>query len=255
MQEVSIDYNRYLDGLDNVVRSCCHLSRECGGWRSPTSQHFYASVLFTTLCTRGVSLLILAPRSKWSEKIIDHWDYASFAILTRSILEVRLMFNYLCIDKVGNEEWECRWNLLNLHDCCSRLLILDSQSGKEKWEKEHINLKNRLERNSFFKSLPEKQRKKLLIGRHAYLLSLEDIAERSGINKNNFKFIYRLLSYHVHSLPLSFYNMDSQERGRGLYGDVEENYILICISTIIQLMTSAWDEMLTLFYDLLSSSK
>ncbi len=78
--------------LDNVVRECMHVSKQYGGIPSPSTKHYYASVLFTVLCTRASSVLILTPNSPWTQKIIENWDYASIANLTRSIVEVRATF-------------------------------------------------------------------------------------------------------------------------------------------------------------------
>src|SRR4051794_8216539 len=54
-------YKHRLDVLDNVVRECMHVSYGYGGIPAPPPRHFYASVLFTCLVTKGVSLLSLAP--------------------------------------------------------------------------------------------------------------------------------------------------------------------------------------------------
>lgn len=124
-------YLERLDIFDSVIREAMHISKKYSGIKSPTSQHYYASVLYTTLITRSVSLMCLAPHSTWSEKIIEHWDYASAAVITRTILEIRLCFYYLCIDECDREEWECRWNILNVHDCSSRIRLLEAQGSTE----------------------------------------------------------------------------------------------------------------------------
>ena len=114
--ELSIDYSEALDLLDNVVRDCIGVSRQYAGIRAPSGRHFYASVLFTSLISRGISLTILAPHSPWAHKMIEHWDYASAAIITRTMIELRSAFHYLCVDDCCEEEWQCRWNLLCLHE-------------------------------------------------------------------------------------------------------------------------------------------
>src|SRR6478609_983177 len=75
--EPSADYQRALSVLDNVVRECITVSKQYGGLRAATQKHFYASVLFTAILSRSVSLLMLAPHSPWASKMIEHWDYAS----------------------------------------------------------------------------------------------------------------------------------------------------------------------------------
>ena len=59
--EPSSDYLRALEVLDDVVRECIFLSRAHEGIPSPGGRHFYASVLFTSLISRAVSLLNFSP--------------------------------------------------------------------------------------------------------------------------------------------------------------------------------------------------
>ena len=112
-------------------------------------------------------------------------------------------------------------------------------------------LRVRLNENTYFMSMPEKQRKKFLKGGDAYLFSLEDIAEHAGVDRSTFRWIYKLLSSHVHGLPMSFYRMDSQERGRGVYSEIEEGYTSFCFSFTTSLLTSARDEMEKIFTEAL----
>lgn len=126
--EPSEHYRERVAGLDKVVRHCIAVSHRFAGIQSPTTAHYFASLLFTALCSRGVSLAIVAPHSTWSQKLIDHWDHGSMAIMVRSILEIRLAFFYLCIEQCTREEWSCRWNLFNLHDCTSRRRLFEGLS-------------------------------------------------------------------------------------------------------------------------------
>lgn len=126
--EPSETYQERVKGLDNVVRECMHISQDYAGIESPSGKHFYASVLFTALCTRAVSLLTLVPHTPWASKLIEHWDYASVAGITRTILELRLAFHYLCAEACSQDEWDCRWNIFNLHDCTSRRRMFEASS-------------------------------------------------------------------------------------------------------------------------------
>ena len=69
-------------------------------------------------------------------------------------------------------------------------------------------LRMRLITNKFFASLPEKQRKQALNGKPAYLSPLEDIAVRAGVDLQEFRWLYKFSSTHVHGYPMSFYLMD-----------------------------------------------
>jgi hypothetical protein len=238
--------------LDNVVRECMYVSRGYAGIRSPTSRHFYASVLFTALITRGVSLAQLMPFTPWAEKRIEHWDYASVAGIVRTMLELRIAFYYLCTEKCSEDEWQCRWNLFNLHDCVSRTRLFEAMSDAEQvqaFAAQTDELRQRLHSNPYFQSLATGVQRKLLHGQTAYLSSLEDIAEHAGVEKDTFRLLYILFSSHVHGLPMSFYRIGqgAEERGRGLPSPVEEGYTSLCLSLASTFLVSTRDEMHELF--------
>jgi hypothetical protein len=182
---------------------------------------------------------------------VENWDFASAAGITRSILEVRLAFFYLCIEKVDSLEWNCRWNTLNIHDCTSRIHLFESMTDtKEELEgfgKQQDELRQRLAENHFFQNLETGLKKRILNGQVAYLHPLEEIARRAGIELNNFRLIYKLFSSQVHGLPLSFYRMAEQNRGRGVHSESEEGYTALSMEMATQLLEAAQLEMQGLF--------
>lgn len=244
-------YLKRVKALDDEMHNCFSVSDACAGIPSPTSAHYYASLLFTSLCTRALSLNILIPHSEWGVKKVEHWDFSSAAGLVRSILEVRLAFFYLCIEKCDEDEWNCRWNLFNLHDCTSRIHLFQQISNNEKhlssFEEQAEELRQRLLGNRFFLNLDQKHRKKLMKGKTAHLSSLEEIAGRAGVELKKFRLLYKLFSSHIHGLPLSFYRMAELNRGRGVYSESEENWTSLCIEFAISLLATARMEMTTLF--------
>ncbi|MDR6678443.1 DUF5677 domain-containing protein [Pseudomonas oryzihabitans] len=256
--EPSEKYQERVKGLDNVVRECMRISQYYAGIESPSGKHFYASVIFTALCTRAVSLLTLVPHTPWASKLIEHLDYASVAVITRTILELRLAFHYLCAEECSQDEWDCRWNIFNLHDCTSRRRMFEAtEDGAEQLEGFTIQaeeLRDRLRANPFFQSLPAKSQKNLLHGQTAYIMPLENIGERVGVDKQTFRWLYVLLSSHVHGLPMSFYRISegAAERGRGLPSATEESYTCLLLSFSMSLLVGARDELHELFKGLIS---
>ncbi|RTL20694.1 MAG: hypothetical protein EKK52_09775 [Burkholderiales bacterium] len=246
-----LKYEDHIKALDDVVRHCIAVSQACAGIPAPTGAHYYASVLFTSLCTRGVSLLTLLPRSPLVPKSLEQWDYSSCAGLVRSILEVRLAFFYLCAEEVSADEWNCRWNLFNLHDCTSRISLFQDMPGEAGeitgFQAQAEELKDRLRANAFFVGLSQKSQNKLINGHSAYHLPLEEIAARAGVELKVFRWLYRLFSSQVHGLPLAFYRMGEQNRGQGVYSETEESYTKLCIAFAISLFAHASDEMKVLF--------
>lgn len=250
--EPSESYLERLQMLDEIVRECIFVSRSYAGIPSPTSQHFYASVLFTLMITKCVSLLMLAPHSPWADKKIEHWDYSSMTGITRTLIELRVAFYYLCVDQCSEDEWQFRWGLFNLHDCTSRIRMfeaLEDVSQVEAFHKTAEELRSRLVANPFFVTIDKKLQKRLLHGQTAYHLPQEVIAERAGITLKNFRWLHVLFSSHVHALPMSFYRIgrDGDDRGRGLPSPPEENYSTLCLSMAATLLVSTRDNVHGLF--------
>jgi hypothetical protein len=248
-KEPSADYFRALFVFDNVVRECIAVSRQYGGIQAPSTRHFYASVLFTALLSRSISLIILAPHSPWAQKLIEHWDYASAAIIVRTMIELRAAFHYLCVDQTSDEEGHCRWNLLCLHDCCARLKTLEAKPSAPEdvadLESMAEGYRERLKANRHFVTLRHQQR--LLNGGSAYLYPIEDILERAGLQRSTYKFLNVVFSSHVHGLPMSYFRMAEEERGRGLPSPIEESNTTICLSLASVLLTATRDEVHEIF--------
>jgi len=255
-EEPSEDYSRALHVFDNVVRNCVAVSRRHSGIQSPSTKHFYASVLFTALIARSISLVVLAPHSPWAQKLVEHWDYATAAIIVRTMMELRAAFYYLCVDHTSDEEWDCRWALLRLHDCNSRLRLLAARSTTagdiETLEAEVEIVRAELRANRHFQALRHQQT--LLNGGSAYLFPLEEILERAGLEKSAYRFLNVVFSSHVHGLPMSYFRMAEENRGRGLPSPVEESSTTICLSLGSALLTATRDEVEEMFKDVTKQS-
>jgi hypothetical protein len=239
----------YMDGLrdfSNVLSDCINVSREHGGISSPSTKHYYASSLFTGLVTRALSLAFLAPYSDWSKRDFEHWDFASVANVTRSIMEMRLTFYYLCIEKCTEDEWRCRWNLFNLHDCVARIALMRTLSQSDDVEgltSQADELRHRLLENTYFTTnFDERRQKDLLKGGKSHLRSLEELAVSTGMELRVFKMMWKLMSAHVHSLPLSFYRMGDNDHGSGVQTKMEEQYTTMLLTLVMVLLTGARDE-------------
>lgn len=252
MNDINLDvtYEEALANYDSLVSKCTNVSTSCAGIPSPTSQHYYASLLFTKLCTTSVSLLHLVPHNRLTINLIDHWDYSSIASLTRNLVDCYLAFFYLCIDAVDEKEWDCRWNLFNLHDCLARKKLFEGINDTNeaiKFEDQAKELNKRLLSNPHFLSLSLKKQKQFLKGKTAYLLSTVEIVSKYSGNVDEFRWFYHFLSSQVHSLPMSFYRMGEQGRGRGVYCKIESNYISLCLTYVTTYLEKACNEMERLF--------
>lgn len=240
--EYSAKYKASITVLEAKIKECAKKSREYEGIPAPEGLHFYASVLFVRMVTISMSILRLANGNSYGTYAIEHWDYASTASLTRNLIDCLNTFLYLCEKDLLEEEWECRWNIFNLHDAITRKKIFNHRgSAQEASDAEALaeEIKTKLNTNKHFTSLEEKLQKHYLKGADPFLLSKEEIVKRGGGDTQDFLGLYKFLSVQAHSYPMNFYKMGDQERGRGVHSEVEEDYTGMCLDLTTSILEAA----------------
>ncbi|WP_172334499.1 DUF5677 domain-containing protein [Mucilaginibacter sp. SG564] len=211
---------------------------------------FWASVLFSKLCVTSVSMIQLLPGNGIFPSAFNNWDAASISTLSRNLIENYHAFFYLTIEKVSTEEWACRVQLFNLHDCLTRKKIFSDFKIEEdlpKFEQQANELRNVLKQNSFFLNFTGGEQKNMLKGEHAFYLNREAIEHRMGTGRSDLKAVYRLLSIQTHTLPMSFYRTIEQRRGTGVETDTELHYINLAINYVIPYLQLATRQLLELY--------
>ncbi len=108
---------------------------------------------------------------------------------------------------VSYTEWECRYNIFNLHDCTRRKKLFqsgvlgDCHQDIKGFNQQIQELKERLVNNEYFNNnLSEKQKKDYLKGDKHFLLSQDKIIEQMGKSVDNFRFLYIFLSNQIHTV-------------------------------------------------------
>jgi hypothetical protein len=252
-EPVSLDYAFNREAMRRATDEAIALSRQCAGQPSRDGQMFYGCLLFTSLCTRSFTLLRVSPETA-QESREGFWDFSSVAGIARSILEVRLTFFYF-VEPCSPEESACRIDIMNVHDCTSRIKLFTTMGQLERNSEAEVKtfkaqlseLHARLAVNPFFMDLSQGQRTSHLNGSKAYLYSLESIGARCGIQEDNFRLFYQLWSSQSHGLPLGFYRMATNGLGRGVHSSQEEMYTSMCLSLCYQLLQDASKNMRDLF--------
>lgn len=252
--ETNDRYRGTIASFDDVVTDAARVSLAAAGRHVENPKAWWATVLFTRLCTTSVSLLSLAPTSRFAGKLIEHYDCSAAAALARSVVECYFVFFYLCIDEIEDEEWRTRLNVLYLHDCISRIKMfrdLDPEDDQiPGFEAQAAELRQRLLKLGYFAALREKQRNRFLRGESAMLLSQDDILKKLGVDVAGFRAMYRFLSSHVHSFPLAFSRMGEREQGRGVESELEKGYIANALEFAEDFLRMALSDMLKLFPDI-----
>ena len=223
------EYETLLVQYDRVISACTAISQGASGRKVNTQRDYYASILFVRLCAIGISLLILCPGNRLSRTLFEHWDLTAIATITRNLIDCFVTFFYLGDKAVSDCEWECRWNIFNLHDCLRGKKMFEHFDS----EKEHIDkfsiaaadLRKQLEENDFFQKLPDAVQKESKRGRRILLQSRDEIIANLGMDIDFFRGYYIFLSCHAHSYPLGFYRMGENNRGRGVENISDSHHV------------------------------
>jgi len=225
-----------------------HVSRGAGGIRCETSQHYWASVLFTRMVVTAKTIQVLTPDLQPTA----HWDFSAVASITRNLAECYLFFYFLCADDIPQVEKDARGILLYLHDNASRRKLF-GESGKPDDDAEtvakaavHDDLVRKFNANSYLSSLPERRQKELIRGEKTPFVQ-DDVIERTTIEKTNFRFLYRLFSQHTHTGPVAFYRMAEHGRGHGFQNHQDTLFMTFALDLASDLMRRATSDVLDFF--------
>src|SRR5579863_4924692 len=175
-------YTAALERFTKALEQAIVTSQTCA---STDARHrrYWASVLFTRICTSGVSMLWLSPGSPVNRNGLA-WDFGAIASLTRNMFECSLTFFYIGIEAISDDESRMRLLVMQIHDCMGRLRMfrdfdpVDTQLPQ--FEAQADELRKELSANSSFVLLPEKQRKHLLKGEQPCALTQDEILQRMG---------------------------------------------------------------------------
>jgi hypothetical protein len=248
-EQAQAEYRRAQRKFADDVLRARRVSRGGGGIRAKTSQHYWASVLFTRTVVTASSIHVLTPELGANA----HWDFSSVASITRNLAECYLFFYFLCVDNVPQVERDARIILLNLHDNASRRKLFE-RAGEPKDAKAtaknevHDDLVRQFKANAYLSGLPEKRQKELIKGEKTPFVQ-DDVIERASMDKTNFRFLYRLFSNHTHTGPVAFYRMASHGRGAGFQNRRDTFYMAVALDFAGDLMRRATTDFLALFPD------
>jgi hypothetical protein len=245
-------YQKSIQDLDLAVREASYVSRAAAA-RTVPDPAWWACVLYTRLCVTGVSLISLAPGSRFAGNFIDHYDFSAVASITRNLWECYFVFFYLGIDATEGDEWLTRLNVLQLHDCLSRWKMFHELDAEDPQLPDFLaqadELRGRIASRAYFATFSERRQKHILRGEHALLFSQDELLRRMNEDVAGFRGMYHFLSFHVHSLPVSFYRMAEREQGRGTESDWEKGNIAMALEFAAGAFRRATGEMRGLFPD------
>jgi hypothetical protein len=228
--EIDVDefYATQLNAFTKTLSVALASSQAAAGLNAGYRRH-WASVLFTRMCSFGISLPSLSPGSIVNPDSL-HWDFSSAASLARNLLECDLVFFYLCIDPDDEDTWLTRLNLIQLHDCLERHEMFrcwgHNTAQLKGFLEQADELRGKLSKCASFNALSGNLRKELLKGKISQMMTQDEILLRMGVSAadvQHFRGYYRFLSSQAHTYPLGFYRMSEQNR-TGLENRADKGY-------------------------------
>jgi hypothetical protein len=248
----NVEYRREVANFKVILQAMYDVSIATSG-RHVDLQRGWGSTLFTRLVGLGTSLRRLLPELAKSADESDYWDFSSVATISRVIVECCLLFYYLGVEKVGEEEWRDRLNLVHLHDCTARISmfrnLFDDEAQAEAFEVQRAELLARFEGSALLASKTPRQRKHLLKGDMVMFGIQDDVLKSLNEDRPKFRAWYEVLSSHAHSYPLAFHRMVDDERGKGVENNTEKNWTSMTLHFVSGFLARATTQMLSLFPD------
>lgn len=169
-----------------------------------TMRTYFAEQIFEKTILIANSYLRLIPN--FDQKDPHQCDFSSLASLSRNLIELNHIYNYLCKNRLSKEELEFRIYLMGLHNSYEVKKILQKLNFSKDYIEELFFISNMvcqsvLDKNSYFNGLNERVKKELRKGKKAFYQNklgqkyfLSDQSIESGL--------YKLFSNHIHSFQL-----------------------------------------------------
>jgi len=250
--EIDQAYKSTLNEFTSAAEKAINTSYASTGLQCGNSR-YWASILFTRLCTFSISILSLCPDSQMNPKGL-HWDFASIGTLTRNLFECALVFFYLGIEDVSEEEMKVRLMVMDLHDCTARARmsrdLVQENNASKKYEECKENLTKKLTEDAFFIKLPASVQKSVLKGQRSCIYSQDEILTRMGEDASWARGFYHFLSSHTHSLPVGFSRMAEHNRGHGGENDIEKCYVSAALDFCTNTLNRSTADMQKVFADI-----
>ena len=200
-----------------------------------------------------VALMSAAPLSPWVRKEFEVWDFAEVAGHVRAIMEGYILFEYLATSTGDKVIEHAVAHQIFLYDCTTRLERLGAVLGeddKKGLKSEQVRIRGVLDSNAHFKSLPHRQREKLLEGKTLTLSSRDKLLDKFNIERKDFYLLWDLTSQQMHILSMAFMRMESEGRGTGAENDTDRFYIFFSLSYCLKLVKRATKRMVELYPEL-----
>lgn len=175
---------------------------------------YFSEVIYEKSLLNANSIINLIPNSNQDnyEEAQKYLDISSVASLSRNLIEIHNVFNYMCERGISSDEFEFRFYLFSYHQhLSSEKIIATLGIPKSTGYLAGYGLsysQNMLLNNSIYISLSDGLKKEIQKGKKPFFF--DRVQKRhSPISKEIESGIFNLLSNSVHSLPIGLFNNSS----------------------------------------------
>jgi len=195
---------------------------------------FFGHVISTLYLYRGITI------RDFMIPITNFPDATSIHVLGRAAIETFLIFHYIFVEPENKSEKDFKyfsWQIAGLLECQNFPVWSQDARKQLKQEKEIIiNFKKKLEDNSVFKDLSQKEKRKVLEKGLWRLKSWKDIGLSAGFSEIYSQSYYSYLCGYAHSGNLSIlqWRQAKSYKEKRALSDSTMNLILIAIANMIK---------------------
>lgn len=186
---IAFDLSQQFDGVDSDNR------------RGKVSTYYLAKMV-----PECMSILRLLPGSRYTDSGAL-FDFPSFCSVSRNLIEASNLLWYYCIDNISAEVSEFRFLLYDYHDYRSMIhigeLIEVEESSMNVLREKYGELKNTIKVNPTFNNISADVQRQILKGRKCSDIDHPEITLRRGLDVEEFRGMYKLLSTNTHSTPFA----------------------------------------------------
>lgn len=195
-------YEKYIDILSQLNHALFEAKIKVPSWE----KHIEALTFKFTIQSASFLKLLRKTEVTWTLLNAKILDYSSLTLLSRSLFENYLIFNYLYIATKNEIEVEFRVKIYELSGLSNRQGISAKSFETEQMKKNEFRqmelLINEIQANPLFNKIDRKLQKEIINGkrgRPAKLFSWGQLFEISPLRNSIFKDLWNIYSNHAHS--------------------------------------------------------
>jgi hypothetical protein len=242
---------KYIAAVEHAVT----ISHRTADHPADSARQYWASILFTRLCSISISILHLCPGTAVNRDG-RHWDFSSLAPLVRNAVRACISLFYLGTEAVDDDESGARVLVMQLSDCTERLHLFQNVRTRAEeidgFEREAARIRHDLSSNPYFAGLPAPLRESIIKGEIATILTEDQILDRLGVLDADVRGLLTFISSHTDLSPLTFYRTGDKNRGRGEENQVDMHYTAMALDLALDFIIRADADMQALFREALA---